>query len=148
MSDSALSVRYRMFRYQAQSDIADHRYRVKCPPMIIGPLRCLGFAALLYIIHSIDTIPLSFQYLYNLTIFIFLNYFSPLYLNNCFFSLFAKTVNQVFVFRPNWHYNKLNKSVGESLPVICSSVLIRYSFICTDAKLLRYIIKDSNCKKY
>jgi hypothetical protein len=33
MWDSALSVRYRKFRYQAQSDIADHRYRTKCPPM-------------------------------------------------------------------------------------------------------------------
>ncbi len=33
MSDSALSVRYRKFRYQAQSDIADHGYRTKCPPM-------------------------------------------------------------------------------------------------------------------
>jgi hypothetical protein len=33
MSDSALSVRYRRFRYQAQSDIADHGYRTKCPPM-------------------------------------------------------------------------------------------------------------------
>ncbi len=33
MLDSALSVRYRKFRYQAQSDIADHRYRTKCPPM-------------------------------------------------------------------------------------------------------------------
>ncbi len=115
MMDSALSVRYRMFQYQAQSDIADHGYRVKCPPMIIGPLRCLGFAALHYIIHSIDTIPLSFQYLYNLTIFAFLNYFSPLYLNNCLFSLFAKTVNQVFVFRPNWHYNKYLKNQLENL---------------------------------
>jgi hypothetical protein len=27
------SVRYRKFRYQAQSDIADHGYRSKCPPM-------------------------------------------------------------------------------------------------------------------
>ncbi len=35
MSDSALSVWYRKFRYQAQSDIADHGYRTKCPPMII-----------------------------------------------------------------------------------------------------------------
>jgi hypothetical protein len=34
MSDSALSVRYRKFRYQAQSDIADHGYRTKCPPMV------------------------------------------------------------------------------------------------------------------
>jgi hypothetical protein len=33
ISDSALSVRYRKFRYQAQSDIADHGYRTKCPPM-------------------------------------------------------------------------------------------------------------------
>jgi hypothetical protein len=33
MSDSALSVRYQKFRYQAQSDIADHGYRTKCPPM-------------------------------------------------------------------------------------------------------------------
>ncbi len=33
MSESALSVRYRRFRYQAQSDIADHGYRTKCPPM-------------------------------------------------------------------------------------------------------------------
>jgi hypothetical protein len=33
MSDSALSVRYRKFRYQAQSDIDDHGYRTKCPPM-------------------------------------------------------------------------------------------------------------------
>jgi hypothetical protein len=36
MSDSALSVRYRKFRYQAQSDIADHGYRTKCPPMILS----------------------------------------------------------------------------------------------------------------
>ncbi len=36
MSDSTLSVRYRRFRYQAQSDIADHGYRTKCPPMVIG----------------------------------------------------------------------------------------------------------------
>ncbi len=34
MSDSALSVRYRKFRNQARSDIADHRYQTKCPPMI------------------------------------------------------------------------------------------------------------------
>ncbi len=34
MSDSALSVWYRKFRYQAQSNIADHGYRTKCPPMI------------------------------------------------------------------------------------------------------------------
>ncbi len=34
ISDSTLSVRYRKFRYQAQSDIADHGYRTKCPPMI------------------------------------------------------------------------------------------------------------------
>jgi hypothetical protein len=27
MSDSALSVRYRRFRYQTQSDITDHSYR-------------------------------------------------------------------------------------------------------------------------
>ncbi len=33
MLDSALSVRYRKFRYQAQSDIADHGFRTKCPPM-------------------------------------------------------------------------------------------------------------------
>ncbi len=33
MSDSALSVRYRKIQYQAQSDIADHGYRTKCPPM-------------------------------------------------------------------------------------------------------------------
>jgi hypothetical protein len=33
MSDSTLSVRYRKFRYQAQSDIADHGCRTKCPPM-------------------------------------------------------------------------------------------------------------------
>ncbi len=33
MTDSALSVRYRKFQYQAQSDIADHGYRTKCPPM-------------------------------------------------------------------------------------------------------------------
>ncbi len=33
MLDSTLSVRYRKFRYQAQSDIADHGYRTKCPPM-------------------------------------------------------------------------------------------------------------------
>ncbi len=35
MSDSALSVRYRKFRYQDQSGIADHGYRTKCPPMQI-----------------------------------------------------------------------------------------------------------------
>ncbi len=29
VSDSALSVRYRKFRYQAQSDIADHGYRIR-----------------------------------------------------------------------------------------------------------------------
>ncbi len=28
------SVRYRTFRFQAQPDIADHRYRTECPPMI------------------------------------------------------------------------------------------------------------------
>ncbi len=33
MSDSALSVQYRKFRYQAQSHIADHGYWTKCPPM-------------------------------------------------------------------------------------------------------------------
>jgi hypothetical protein len=33
MSNSLSSVRYRKFRYQAQSDIADHRYWTKCPPM-------------------------------------------------------------------------------------------------------------------
>jgi hypothetical protein len=27
------SVRYRTFRYQAQSDIADHGYRTECPPL-------------------------------------------------------------------------------------------------------------------
>jgi hypothetical protein len=32
MLDSALSVRYQKFWYQAQSDIADHGYRTKCPP--------------------------------------------------------------------------------------------------------------------
>ncbi len=36
MLDSALSVWYRKFRYQAQSDIADHGYRTKCPPMPSG----------------------------------------------------------------------------------------------------------------
>ncbi len=36
MSESILSVWYRKFRYQAQSDIADHGYRTKCPPMIVG----------------------------------------------------------------------------------------------------------------
>ncbi len=36
MSDSTLSVRYRKFRYQAQSDIADHGYRTKCPPMPVS----------------------------------------------------------------------------------------------------------------
>jgi hypothetical protein len=35
MSDSALSVRYQKFRYQAQSDIADHGYQTKCPSMIL-----------------------------------------------------------------------------------------------------------------
>ncbi len=34
MLDSALSVWYQKFRYQAQSEIADHRYRTKCPPMV------------------------------------------------------------------------------------------------------------------
>ncbi len=33
MSDSALSVRYQKFRYQAQSDIADHGYPTKGSPM-------------------------------------------------------------------------------------------------------------------
>ncbi len=33
MSDSVLSVRYRTFRYQTQSDIAGHGYLTKCPPM-------------------------------------------------------------------------------------------------------------------
>ncbi len=28
------SVRYRTFRYQAQSDIADHGFRTECPPML------------------------------------------------------------------------------------------------------------------
>ncbi len=36
MSDSALSVRFRRFRYQAQSDIADHRYCTKWPPLPQG----------------------------------------------------------------------------------------------------------------
>jgi hypothetical protein len=36
MSDYALSVRYRRFRYQAQSDITDHGYRTKCPPMMVS----------------------------------------------------------------------------------------------------------------
>jgi hypothetical protein len=36
MSDAALSVLYRRFRYQAQSDIADHGYRTKYPPMLIS----------------------------------------------------------------------------------------------------------------
>jgi hypothetical protein len=36
MSDSTLSVRYLKFGYQAQSDIADHGYRTKCPPMDIS----------------------------------------------------------------------------------------------------------------
>jgi hypothetical protein len=40
ISDSALSVQYQKFRYQAQSDIADHGYRTKCPPMGMG-LPCL-----------------------------------------------------------------------------------------------------------
>ncbi len=31
------SVRYRTFRYPAQSDIADHGYRTECPPM---PMEC------------------------------------------------------------------------------------------------------------
>jgi hypothetical protein len=35
MSDSALSVRYRKFLYQTQSDIADHGYQTKCPPMVL-----------------------------------------------------------------------------------------------------------------
>ncbi len=30
------SVRYRTFRYQTQSDIADHKYRTECPPMAVG----------------------------------------------------------------------------------------------------------------
>jgi hypothetical protein len=38
MSDSALLVRYRKFRYQAQSDIADHGYHTKCPPMVVTTL--------------------------------------------------------------------------------------------------------------
>ncbi len=42
MSDIALSVRCRRFRYQAQSDIADHGYRTKCPPMIITTLEGRG----------------------------------------------------------------------------------------------------------
>jgi hypothetical protein len=42
MSDSALSVRYRKFRYQAQSDIADHGHRTKCPPMPKATGKCLG----------------------------------------------------------------------------------------------------------
>ncbi len=29
----ALSIRYRCFRYQSQSDIADHGYRTKWPPI-------------------------------------------------------------------------------------------------------------------
>ncbi len=29
-------VRYRTFRYQAQSDIADHGYWTECPPMPMG----------------------------------------------------------------------------------------------------------------
>ncbi len=33
MLNSAPSVRYWRFQYQAQSDMADHRYRTKCPPM-------------------------------------------------------------------------------------------------------------------
>ncbi len=35
MSDCALSLRYRKFQYEAQSIIADHEYRNKCPPMFI-----------------------------------------------------------------------------------------------------------------
>ncbi len=29
------SVHYQTFRYQAQSDIADHGYRTECPPMVL-----------------------------------------------------------------------------------------------------------------
>jgi hypothetical protein len=36
MSDSAFLVRYRKFRYQAQSNFAVHGYRTKCPPMPAG----------------------------------------------------------------------------------------------------------------
>ncbi len=39
MLDSALTVRYWKFRYQAQSYIADHGYRTKCPPMLYLPTR-------------------------------------------------------------------------------------------------------------
>ncbi len=42
MSDSALSVRYRKFRYQAQSDSADHGYQTKCPPVDICRLRVIA----------------------------------------------------------------------------------------------------------
>jgi hypothetical protein len=43
MSDSALSVRYRKFRYQAQSDIANHGYQIKCP-LMVKTLHCLEAA--------------------------------------------------------------------------------------------------------
>ncbi len=60
MSDIALSVRYRMLRYQAQSDIADHGYRTKCPPMIIGPLGvALPRICSITLFHSMDTFLLS-----------------------------------------------------------------------------------------
>ncbi len=35
------SARYGKFRYQAQSDIADHGYRTKCPPMYVYKPLCI-----------------------------------------------------------------------------------------------------------
>jgi hypothetical protein len=44
MSDSALT--YRRFRYHAQSNIADHGYRNKCPPMLTNNSNYLAFSSL------------------------------------------------------------------------------------------------------
>jgi hypothetical protein len=62
MSASALSVRYRRFRYQAQSDIADHEYRTKCPPL----LKAFGqiFSRTIYVIIPIFTTSTTFPTIY------------------------------------------------------------------------------------
>ncbi len=56
MSDSALSVRYRRFRYQAQSDIADYGYRTKCPPMVFTIHFLMGFHVWLEFLHPYEQV--------------------------------------------------------------------------------------------
>ncbi len=52
MSDSALSVKYQKFRYKAHSDIADHGYRTKCPPIDIWQVNVFPMSAL-YIVREV-----------------------------------------------------------------------------------------------